>query len=200
MREIRCKLTTVDLMHIGTGKMGLGGTRTILVQRFRGRPFIPSSTIRGRMRWILRLVLPLLRNATVPSQLDAFLKRWPSDDALIAHLLGTADHAGTVVVTSALCDGEVKTDIIPGVRLSAQTRSVARGALFFHEMVPPGTTFRFRILVDESAVENNDEWEGMMGLLRIVFRHLKREGLGRHGARVLVEMEDGSTHNEEGDL
>lgn len=187
MEKIDCKLQPQDALHIGSGVVGLGARRVGRIQRLHGRPFVPGSTIKGKMRANLTRLLPSIRELG-KGNLRLYLED-KSDQSVIRDFFGAEDRKGRITVTNAVMDDRVKAgigeqvDVIPGIRIDHKTRSTAEGALFFEEKAAPTTSFNFSVYI---ATDNQTDVDLLLTLLPI--KYIERTGLGRRKAGVKISI------------
>ncbi len=190
MKTIRCVIKTVDTLHIGSGSVGLGVKKSIHIQRLNNRPFIPGSSLRGKIRANLRRLLPSLRTCAA-GPLKTLLDKYTADKDVVEAIFGAPDYEGRVVVTNAILrdDSDTKRiNIIPGVQLDRKSRSVEEKKLFFYEAVSPGAEFKFNVHM--RGADDSSPMNPYLFLLMLALKEIEFSGLGRHRARVKITIED----------
>ena len=160
-------------LHIGTGeKTGAGEPSPILISRRTELPYIPGSSIKGRMRCLLEQTY------------EDNLKKNPNDSGSvcfcgkcqICYLFGGGDAQIAKQPTRLLFrDSYLKEEsesIIekkgleekPGIRIDRSTGKSPKGAFFFVERVPEGCKFELEIAVrvfDGDNTEGVQQWLAM---------------------------------------
>ncbi|MBD3157986.1 MAG: hypothetical protein GF309_04295 [Candidatus Lokiarchaeota archaeon] len=187
MKKIDCKLEPQDALHIGSGVVGLGARHVSRVQRLNGRPFVPGSTLKGKMRANLTRLLPSIRELA-KGDLQSYLED-KSDKSVIRDFFGAEDRKGRITVTNAVMEDsqtveqEDQVDVIPGIRIDEETRSTAEGALFFEEKVAPKKNFEFSVYIAKSKQGDVD-----LLLTLLPIKYIERTGIGRRKAGVTISI------------
>jgi CRISPR-associated RAMP protein (TIGR02581 family) len=199
--ELSGILTTVTALRISQGRSTEPiGSDLPVVKDSLGRPLIPGASFKGalrsRLESFLRGIEPEL--AVDPSELVGPDKmRWlkeqkqlhENDAALTAALLKETDLASLVfgspwaagkfqvrdltVLTDAWFGQYQERD---GVSIDRDTETAAEGKLYDFQVVPAGTPFEFK-----AVVENAEDWE--LGLLMIGLHQFENEMIPLGGGR-----------------
>ncbi|MHA1814007.1 MAG: RAMP superfamily CRISPR-associated protein [Candidatus Thorarchaeota archaeon] len=192
MREITYSFTTRELLHVGAGAARTGVRTRLAIQKRRGRPYIPGSTIRGKMRWNLTTIVGHLKKEAKGSLKDLIEGH---GSGIVNAMFGSPDHEGFIVVGPATAVELVEPDIMPQVRIERSTRSVVSGALFFYEAVPVGVRFSGKVILRIN--EKTSEFRPFLLLVLLAIKRLEISGIGRRSARVAVDLGEDETILEE---
>ena len=199
--ELSGILTTVTALRISQGRSTEPiGSDLPVVKDSLGRPLIPGASFKGalrsRLESFLRGIDPQL--AVDPSELVGPDKmRWlkeqkqlhDNDAALTAALLQETDLA-SLVFGSPWAAGKFQVrdlTVLPdvwfgqyqerdGVSIDRDTETAAEGKLYDFQVVPAGTPFEFK-----AVVENAEDWE--LGLLMIGLHQFENEMIPLGGGR-----------------
>lgn len=199
--ELSGILTTVTALRISQGRSTEPiGSDLPVVKDSLGRPLIPGASFKGalrsRLESFLRGIDPQL--AVDPSELVGPDKmRWlkeqkqlhDNDAALTAALLQETDLA-SLVFGSPWAAGKFQVrdlTVLPdvwfgqyqerdGVSIDRDTETAADGKLYDFQVVPAGTPFEFK-----AVVENAEDWE--LGLLMIGLHQFENEMIPLGGGR-----------------
>jgi len=188
LREITYSFTTRDLLHVGAGAARTGVRTRLAVQRWRGRPYVPGSTIRGKMRWNLTTIVEHLKKQA-KGQLKNLIEA--RGFGVVSTVFGSPDQEGVVVVGPATATERIEPDIMPQVRIDRSTRSVVPGALFFYEAVPIGIKFNGKVILRIN--EEIPEFDAFLLLVLLAIKRLEVSGMGRQSARVAVDLGEDET-------
>lgn len=186
MKRINYSISLLDTLHIGSGLAHSGYPRTAAIQKRAGRPFIPSSTLRGKIRANLRSLLPAFRKTASPDTLSVISNH--KDNRIISDLFGAPNHTGRVVVMDGVVDSDIQIDRVPGIRLEDRTRSVASHALFSYEVVPAGVSFSSSLFLSPSPQPEANSGNIDELLLLLSLKHIERTGIGRQASRVAIDL------------
>ncbi|MBN2229987.1 MAG: hypothetical protein JW779_10415 [Candidatus Thorarchaeota archaeon] len=187
MKRIDVVLQSLDTMHIGSGSVGLGGGPILAIQRSQGKPMIPGSTLRGKLRWNLTRLTPILRRVATGS-LERYFSTFRNDASVVADFFGVEDYRGKLVISDGRLIAPTPTETLPGVRLDTTRRSVESGALFFHEVVSPGSRFAFEMILDVPDSLSQEDMIVDMFISLFITKTLEKEGLGRSRARIAIDL------------
>lgn len=200
--ELSGTLTTVTALRISQGRSTEPiGSDLPVVKDSLGRPLIPGASFKGALRSRLESFLRGIdpRLAVDPSELTGSSwmtwvkdqkKKFEKDDvALTAALLKETDLASLVfgspwaagkfqvrdltVLTDAWFGQYQERD---GVSIDRDTETAAEGKLYDFQVVPAGTPFEFK-----AVVENAEDWE--LGLLMIGLHQFENEMIPLGGGR-----------------
>ena len=175
--NLRCSLQGVlsvtSPLHVGDGKdsprdrSDEGVNCTVLLD-WRGRPYLPATTLRGFLR-------------------EAWLERWRGDDgAEFRRLFGHQEQGGQLLVEDAFVEDDDDRGLgaVARTAVDSSSRTAASGSLRNMEVVEPGQRFLFKAAIaaaPDQGVEQVD-LERFVALLRGVEWRLGGEtgsGLGR---------------------
>jgi CRISPR-associated protein Csm3 len=139
----------------------IGGADLIcLKDPLSGRPYIPGSSIKGKMRSSLE---KLTGNFSGPD------RNLPSTDGIIARIFGPHGNDKKYGPTRVrVHDAQVLGDFTFGSKgstaIDRQSGTALRGSLRTDEFVTPGAQFSFRIDVDEYDIDQDVEYENADGV------------------------------------
>jgi CRISPR-associated RAMP protein (TIGR02581 family) len=203
--EITGILTTVTALRISAGRSSEPiGSDLPVIKDAIGRPFIPGSSFKGalrsRLESFLRGILGDERKyvadpsdekqwSITPSEIKT-LKKDSIDDRdltekiiqktdLVSHLFGSPWLASKFQVrdlTVIECEWFGQYQERDGVAIDRDTETASDGKLYNYQVVPAGTRFDFKAIV-----ENAKEWE--LGLLMIGLHQLKTEQIPLGGGK-----------------
>lgn len=204
--EITGKLTTVTALRLSEGRSTepIGSDLPVMKDALK-RPFIPGSSFKGalrsRLESFLRGVLGdnrhLVANpadanewSITASEMRQFKQDYGNSDRaltnqilqqtdLISHLFGSPWLASKFQVRDLTVIPEYwfgQYEERDGVSIDRDTETAAEGKLYDFQVVPAGTPFYFKAIV-----ENAEEWE--LGLLRIGLHQFETEQIPLGGAR-----------------
>ncbi|NET52954.1 MAG: CRISPR-associated RAMP protein [Merismopedia sp. SIO2A8] len=204
--ELTGVLTTVTALRVSQGRsLKPIGSDLPVVQDVLGNPLIPGSSFKGAMRSRLESFLRGIdpKRAIDPSELvnkdiSERVKKLKethknNDKALTAALIEMTDdvskvfgspwQAGKFQVQDLMVDLNEETRTWfgqyqerDGVSINRDTETAEDGRLYDFQVVPAGTRFKFRAIV-----ENAEEWE--LGLLMIGLNQFEREQVPLGGGR-----------------
>jgi CRISPR-associated RAMP protein (TIGR02581 family) len=200
--ELEGILTTVTALRISQGRsMEPIGSDLPVVKDAFDRPLIPGSSFKGAMRSRLESFLRgidsnLAANPAIeeewsipPDEMKVLKERFSNDVALTEAILGKTDLVsllfGSPWLSSKLQIQDLT--VLPenwfgqyqerdGVAIDRDTETAAEGKLYDFQVVPAGTPFQFRALV-----ENAEEWE--LGLLMIGLHQFETEQIPLGGGQ-----------------
>lgn len=209
--ELTGTLTTVTALRIGAGRSSEPiGSDLPVIKDALGRPLIPGSSFKGAMRSrlesFLRGINPALAedpaSFTTPAK-DRIVKglkerHKDNDENLTTALIEITDPVARLLGTPWLSskfqvrDLTVQADAWfgqyqerDGVAIDRDTETAADGKLYDFQVVPAGTPFEFRAIV-----ENAEDWELgllMMGLHQFATQQIPLGG-GRSRGLGVVEL------------
>jgi CRISPR-associated RAMP protein (TIGR02581 family) len=200
--EITGTLITVTALRISAGRSSEPiGADLPVIKDALGRPLIPGSSFKGALRSRLESVLRGIdssfaedpANFTTRSknrEIEDIKQSYEGDDlGLTTALLGITDRVSRLFGSPWLAskfqvrDLTVKPDFWfgqyqerDGVAIDRDTETASDGKLYDFQVVPPGTPFEFR-----AVVENAEEWE--LGLLTIGLHQFETEQIPLGGGR-----------------
>ena len=204
--EIAGTLTTVTALRISEGRSTepIGSDLPVMKDAFK-RPFIPGSSFKGalrsRLESFLRGILgddrhfvanPANENewSITATEMRELKQDYPNNDRaltdnilqktdLISHLFGSPWLASKFQVRdlTVLPDNWFgQYEERDGVSIDRDTETAAEGKLYDYQVVPAGTPFLFKAIV-----ENAEQWE--LGLLIIGLHQFETEQIPLGGAR-----------------
>ena len=200
--EITGTLTTVTALRISKGRSTEPiGSDLPVIKDALGRPLIPGSSFKGalrsRLESFLRGIDPNLAedpaNYTSPTknkQVKDFKDEHKNNDfELTQQLLDITDDIGSLFGTPWIASKFQVRDLTvqpdawfgqyqerDGVAIDRDTETAADGKLYDFQVVPAGTPFEFK-----AVVENAEDWE--LGLLTIGLRQFETEQIPLGGGR-----------------
>lgn len=190
-------------LHIGTGeKVDRGDALPVMESLTTGLPYIPGSSLKGKMRFLLELAYG--RRATNPK--DDGSPCW-CGKCHICTLFGSGDSNTTFEPTRLIFrDSHLTTHsagIIenigleekPGVRIDRNTGKAAKGALFPMNRIPEGSLFSFEISI---RVFENDNTDTIKQWLEVGLYLMEKDAIGGGGSRGSgqIEFDDVLFHGE----
>jgi len=199
--EITGTLTTITALRISAGRSTEPiGTDLPVIKDAFGHPLIPGSSFKGALRSRLESFLrgihlelaedpSVLSSSLYMNQIKELKKNITDDEALTneilkytdlpSHLFGSPWLASKfqvrdLTVVSDTWFGQYQER--DGVAIDRDTETAADGKLYDFQVVPAGTSFEFR-----AVVENAKEWE--LGLLMIGLHQFETEQIPLGGGR-----------------
>jgi len=189
---------------VHTGLAVAGWVDGTVVRTAGGLPYVPGSTVKGRLRFTAERLLLSTGRTKGPKEENG-TPLWRHDDqqpackerseaCTICRLLGSAAIRGLVKVGDARLAPpwdslfldlqnvdrnpviRPEVDIRPGIAICRQRRTVRDGALFFDETVPP---VRFQGRLRLGAQVSQDERKFLRAVGRAVFALGSRKAVGR---------------------
>lgn len=200
--EITGKLTTVTALRISAGRSTEPiGSDLPVIKDALGQPLIPGSSFKGalrsRLESFLRGIDPDLAedpanytSSTRNNQVKDLKVQYKDDDFnLTQEIIGITDDIGSLFGTPWMAskfqvrDLTVQSDAWfgqyqerDGVAIDRDTETAADGKLYDYQVVPAGTPFDFK-----AVVENAHDWE--LGLLTIGLHQFETEQVPLGGGR-----------------
>ncbi|NJL64507.1 MAG: CRISPR-associated RAMP protein [Methylacidiphilales bacterium] len=200
--EVTGILWTVTALRISAGRSTEPiGSDLPVIKDALGKPMIPGSSFKGalrsRLETFLRGINPNLADdpanfttITRNKQVKSLKEQYKNDDEgltkaflemtdEISHLFGSPwiaskFHVRDLTVKSNAWFGQYQER--DGVAIDRDTETAAEGKLYDFQVVPAGTPFEFR-----AVVENAEEWE--LGLLTIGLHQFESEQIPLGGGR-----------------
>ena len=200
--EISGTLTTVTALRISQGRSTEPiGSDLPVVKDSLGRPFIPGASFKGalrsRLESFLRGIAPHL--AIDPSELTGLSwitwvkdqkKKFENDDSALTDALLKETDLVSLIFGSPWAASKFQVrdlTVLPdawfgqyqerdGVSIDRDTETAAEGKLYDFQVVPAGTPFEFK-----AVVENAEDWE--LGLLMIGLHQFENEMIPLGGGR-----------------
>ena len=188
-------VTALSGLHIGGGESGygFGGADQLVVRDGFGRPYLPGSTLKGRMRSLLEHALGKVRisgGQALP---------WSGNDdlgKLFGRAADDADKGGAaarlIVRDGALENAkellESKTTEFPYTEVKTEIavdRINARAIARHIERVPAGARFSLRMVL---SVHEGDDEGALLNLLCEALTLVQDDALGGHGSRGYGEV------------
>ena len=186
--QVKATLKLKSGLHIGTGeKVDRGDALPVMESPWNGMPYIPGSSLKGKMRHLLELSYG--RAATDPR--DTGSPCW-CGKCQICQLFGSGSSGNTFEPTRLIfrdCfltdDSEAHLEKVsleekPGVRIDRITGKAAKGALFPMKRIPEGCEFGFEI---SARVFEGDDINALKQWLRAGLYLLEQDALGGGGTR-----------------
>ncbi|MDY6782165.1 MAG: CRISPR-associated RAMP protein Csx7 [Cyanobacteriota bacterium] len=203
--EITGTLWTVTALRISAGRSTEPiGADLPVIKDALGRPFIPGSSFKGALRSRLESFLrgivgsdrALVANPAIeeewsitPLEMKKIKEQFQNDrdlteeiikrTDLISHLFGSPWIASKFQVRDLAVKSEDwfgQYQERDGVAIDRDTETAADGKLYDFQVVPPGTPFEFKAIV-----ENAEDWE--LGLLTIGLHQFETEQVSLGGGR-----------------
>jgi len=200
--EITGTLTTVTALRISAGRSTEPiGSDLPVIKDALGKPLIPGSSFKGalrsRLESFLRGIDPNLAedpanytNSTRNNQVKDLKVKYKNDDLnLTQELIGITDDIGSLFGTPWMASKFQVRDLTvqpdawfgqyqerDGVAIDRDTETAADGKLYDYQVVPAGTPFDFK-----AVVENARDWE--LGLLTIGLHQFETEQIPLGGGR-----------------
>jgi CRISPR-associated protein Csm3 len=188
-------VTALSGLHIGGADagFGIGGTDQIVVRDAFGRPYLPGSTLKGRMRSLLEQSLGKIRfsgGQALPwagnDELGRLFGRGSDDNERGGTAARLLVRDGALENWKELLDSrhtelpftEVKTEI-------AVDRISARATARHIERVPAGARFSMRLVL---SIHEGDDEAAMLRLLCEALTLVQDDALGGHGSRGYGEI------------
>jgi CRISPR-associated protein Csm3 len=175
-------------LHIGTGeKVERGEPLPVIASVRTGLPYIPGSSLKGKMRHLLELTYG--RKETDPR--DNGSPCW-CGECQICLLFGSGSAEKTyeptrlifrdcyLEKTSEKLLEKIELEEKPGVRIDRNTGKAAAKALFPMKRVPEGCEFKFEISV---RIFENDEPESLKKWISMGLFLMEQDALGGGGTR-----------------
>ena len=189
-------LTALTALRVGAGRAtGVTGTDLPVVRNAFGSPYIPGSSFKGALRASVEALVRSVNASrltacnplnpddwcvTKPEGLteEEFHKRVDERTCLVCHVFGSPWLASKVSIRDLPVEGLWidQYEVRNGVGIDRDTGTAAEGLLYDFEVVPAGTTFSCKIVV-----ENADDWE--LGLLMMALRPFELGEAALGGAR-----------------
>lgn len=203
--ELKGTLTTVTALRISAGRSTepIGSDLPVIKDAF-GRPLIPGASYKGALRSRLESFLrgivgnerKLVANPAVEAEwsitsqeIKQLKEKNPTDTALTAAILEHTDLVSHLFGSPWLASKFQVRDLTvfpdawfgqyqerDGVAIDRDTETAADGKLYDFQVVPAGTPFEFK-----AVVENAEEWE--LGLLMIGINQFETEQIPLGGGR-----------------
>ena len=200
--EITGNLTTITALRISAGRSSEPiGSDLPVIKDAVGNPFIPGASFKGALRSRLESFLrgihedfaanPALEEEwAINSQEMTEIKEKHRDDAaltqeiiqktdLISLLFGSPWLASKIQIRDLLVDLDTwfgQYQERDGVAIDRDTETAADGKLYDYQVVPAGTVFKFK-----AVVENAEAWE--LGLLMIGLHQFETEQIPLGGGK-----------------
>ncbi|MEG4584075.1 CRISPR-associated RAMP protein Csx7 [Microcoleus sp. MOSTC5] len=200
--EITGKLTTITALRISAGRSTEPiGSDLPVIKDALSRPLIPGSSFKGalrsRLESFLRGIDPNLAedpanytSSTRNNQVKAFKEKYKNNDLILTkELIGLTDDIGSLFGTPWMASKFQVRDLTvqpdawfgqyqerDGVAIDRDTETAADGKLYDFQVVPAGTPFDFK-----AVVENAHDWE--LGLLMIGLHQFETEQIPLGGGR-----------------
>lgn len=114
---IELKLKALTRLRVGSGVSELPTVDAPIIRYSDGRPYIPASTIKGRLRSI-------------------FSSLYPDE---VKELFGDPGKEGKLYFSNADLASEAKVETTAGIAIDRSSQAVKRGRLYFYEYLPPSS-------------------------------------------------------------
>lgn len=203
--ELIGTLTTVTALRISAGRSTepIGSDLPVIKDAF-GRPLIPGASFKGALRSRLESFLrgivgsdrSLVANPAIeeewsitPTEMKSLKEQNTTDAALTAAIVQNTDLVSHLFGSPWIASKFQVRDltVLPenwfgqyqerdGVAIDRDTETAADGKLYDYQVVPAGTQFEFK-----AVVENAEEWE--LGLLTIGLHQFETEQIPLGGGR-----------------
>ncbi len=186
--QVTATLRLKSGLHIGTGeRVDRGEALPVMESPRNGMPYIPGSSLKGKMRHLLELTYG--RKETDPR--DSGSPCW-CGKCQICQLFGSGSSGNTFeptrlifrdcFLTKASEELLEKIDLEekPGVRIDRVTGKAAKGALFPMKRIPDGSEFGFEI---SARVFEEDNIDALIHWLTAGLYLLEQDALGGGGTR-----------------
>lgn len=207
--RIVAELEAVTALRVGAGKsFDVAATDQPVIRDGLGNPFLPGSSLKGALRSGLESLLRGLEHPKLPvcDPLDndhscsakllavqKHRKKSGKDEPLpitqvvnglctVCGLFGSSYLAGRLFVHDLPMTADSFTEIRDGVGINRDLRTAQRGIKYDFEAVPPGSTFKMEMLLENASPV---QWALVLKLLRlldkgqILLGGLTTRGLGR---------------------
>lgn len=186
--QVTATLRLKSGLHIGTGeKVDRGDALPVMESPRNGLPYIPGSSLKGKMRHLLELSYG--RQETDPR--DSGSPCW-CGRCQICQLFGSGSSNNTfeptrLIFRDAFLNEEsekliekIELEQKPGVRIDRTTGKAAKGALFPMKRIPDGCEFGFEI---SARVFEDDNIDALRQWLTAGLHLLEQDALGGGGTR-----------------
>ena len=198
IKQLTGKIVLKSGLHIGAGdaELHIGGTDSSVVKHPKNQqPYIPGSSLKGKIRSLLELTTGLMDKNGRPIGIDTYngLSGDDKTNALnIIKLFGAAadkqsgaiDGLGTTRLSFADCfvSKESENEILSEVKAENSINRVTSTADSprFIERVPQGIKFDFSLSIKEFEKDNTEE---LLAILCKGMRLLEQDALGGSGSR-----------------
>ena len=200
--EITGILTTVTALRISAGRSTEPiGSDLPVIKDALGKPLIPGSSFKGALRSRLESFLRGIdpnrtedpanyTSSTRNNQVKNLKVKYKNDDLILTQeLIGITDDIGSLFGTPWMASKFQVRDLTvqpdawfgqyqerDGVAIDRDTETAADGKLYDYQVVPAGTPFDFK-----AVVENAHDWE--LGLLMIGLHQFEKEQIPLGGGR-----------------
>lgn len=186
--NLKATLRLKSGLHVGTGeKVERGESTPIMKSKRTGLPYIPGSSIKGKIRHLFEITYG--RENTDPR--DSGSPCW-CGKCQICLLFGSGNSSTTfepsrlifrdcflTKETEDLID-KIGTEDKPGVRIDRTTGKAARGALFPMERIPEGVEFQMEVSV---RIFDGDNSDAIAKWLEVGLFLLEQDAIGGGGTR-----------------
>lgn len=192
-------------LHVG-GDPGLRGFELPLARDPRGVPFIPSTSVRGALRTAAYLAAETaglkVCGEREPGEIEGAHRRlFGRPDVLcpVCGVWGAPGFESALYVTDFTPTAPTVTFFLPHLEIDDYTGRARRGALYYEEVVPPGTPFEGRLALNTGLIRERVESgrvggvSGSCALYKLVAASLlllPLVGLGRGSAPVAAFVKD----------
>jgi len=184
--EIEGELVAETPIRISSGrdqaKFDLVDNPVLRIKRFKNgqlvsEPYIPGSSLKGVFRATCELIgKSLLQSGKLSNS---------NIDELLNGIFGSQELAGHVICFDAYPADNVpvETFIKPGIRINRTLGSVHYQGLFMEEFIAPGTVFRFRMMIINIDLDNENDDRSK--ILNKLIKTLKDHGLQIGGRKTI---------------
>lgn len=162
------EILLLNELHIGSGK-GDGRTDALVIKDYKGRPFIPGSSLRGALRSTIERIaasielkpcLLIKGNPCVTTSVElqkrfkelkiSEINNFLSDTSKVCpvcQLFGSTVAASKIKITDLpLCENNYRYSIRDGVAIDRDTETAKDGAKFDYESVSKDSKFKFELI------------------------------------------------------
>lgn len=199
IKQLTGKIVLKSGLHIGVGdgELHIGGTDSSIIKHPKNqRPYIPGSSLKGKIRSLLELSSGLmLQTEGAPINIDTYEQTEGEDKTTalnILKLFGAAANGKSASIeglgatrlsfSDCFISKECEDDILTEVKAENSINRVSGTAKSprFIERVPQGITFDFYLSIKVFEEDNNEE---LLELLCKGMRLLEQDALGGSGSR-----------------
>jgi len=190
---LKGNLTLKTPLHIGSPKTEIDITQVDLpiLRDTQEQPYIPGSSLKGKVRTEAeRIARKEGHPVCTPPDTTAMcgsLKNSPNDLCICCRIFGTAGNNVSVASKVRFRDAYPREKIDKalvraGIAMDRATGSVARGALYNIEAIPPGASFGFEVVGENLSPEERK-------LLKAALSSFVDSGLGGSASRGMGKID-----------
>jgi CRISPR-associated protein Csm3 len=189
------KIITLTPLHIGSGAPEFKGEAIPILKSVDGRPYIPGSSLKGKVRSELEKLakkLALIEQGKCkppdPEEMCGAKARSEEDLCIACRIFGAIagkkggySRASKVIFRDAYSKEEIKTIERPGIAIDRETGTVHERALYTIELVPSGKSFDLEIVTENLTSQE-------LGLFLAALKSVEDLGLGGSISRGLGKV------------